>query len=69
MEKIVELDGKTLVIRLPLQKPGPSKSSGKSLVIASTHGVLMTGARYRGKTIALVANAFVYRNQTEEMEE
>jgi len=60
MEKIAEVEGKTLIIRLSLQKPVPSKSSGKTLVIASTHGVVFTTASYRGKQIALAANAFIY---------
>jgi hypothetical protein len=62
MENIAEVDGETLIIRLPLQKPVPSKSSGKTLVIASTHGVVTTTASYRGKQIIVVANAFVYPN-------
>ena len=60
MENIAEIDGKTLIIRLSLQTPVPSKSSGKTLVFASTHGVVTTEARYRGKPIVVVANAFVY---------
>jgi hypothetical protein len=63
MENIAEIDGKTLIIRLQLQTPVPSKSSGKTLVIASTHGVVTTEARYRGKPIVVVANAFVYRTE------
>lgn len=60
MENIAELDGKTLIIRLPLQKPVRSKSSGKTWVIASTHGAITTDARYDEKRIVVVANAFVY---------
>jgi hypothetical protein len=60
MQTTVEVDGKMLVIRLPLQEPVRSKSSGKTLVIASTHGVFAAEARYRGKPIVVVANAFVY---------
>jgi hypothetical protein len=43
-----------------LQKPVPSRSSGKTLVIASTHGAVATEVRYGGKPIVVVANAFVY---------
>jgi hypothetical protein len=63
VENIAELDRKTLIIRLQLQKPVPSKSSGKTLVIASTHGAVATEVRYRGKPIVVVANAFVYRTE------
>jgi len=69
MENIAELDGKTLIIRLPLQKPTLSKSSGKTLVIASTHGVMRTTASYRGRQISVVANAFVYPDRESEPEE
>jgi hypothetical protein len=37
MGNVAELDGKTLLIRLPLQKPVPSKSSGKTPVIYPDH--------------------------------
>jgi hypothetical protein len=65
METEVELDGQTLIIRLSLQKPVPSKSSGKSLVIASSHGAITTDVRYHGKRIVVVANAFVYPTKEE----
>ena len=60
MQTIVEIDGTTLIIKLPLQKPVRSKSSGKTLVIASSHGTVTSPVRYRGKQIVVVANAFVY---------
>jgi len=60
METNVEVDGKALIIRLPLQKPVRSKSSGKTLVIASTHGTVTSSALYDGRRIVVVANAFVY---------
>jgi hypothetical protein len=67
MEDIAEVEGKTLIIRLPLQKPVPSKASGKTLVIASTHGVVTTAARHRGRPIVVVANAFVYPTTEKEL--
>jgi len=63
MQDIAELEGKTLVIRLPLQEPERSKSSGKTMVIASTHGAVTTAASYRGRPIVVVANAFFYPEQ------
>ena len=60
METVVEVDGKTLIIKLPLQQPVRSKSSGKTLVIASTHGTVTSSVRYDGKRIVVVANAWVY---------
>jgi len=55
----VKQDGKTLKVELPLEKPIRSKS-GKTTLVASTHGVITTPVRYKGRNIALVANAFVY---------
>jgi hypothetical protein len=60
MQTSVEIDRKTLTIKLPLQEPVRSKSSGKTWVIATTHGAVTTDARFRGKRIVVVANAFVY---------
>jgi hypothetical protein len=51
--------GDVLKIYLPLEKPARSKS-GKTTLVASTHGVKRTGVRYQGLEIVLVANAFVY---------
>ena len=61
MGLIVKRLGNKLKIELPLEPPNPSKS-GKSHEIPSSHGVVMTGVEYKGKPIALVVNAFVYRN-------
>jgi hypothetical protein len=64
---------KTLVIEIPLQKATPSKHSGKTLVVATTHGCKTTEARHSGRQIVVTANAFVYpkvaaktREQTED---
>lgn len=59
MESRIE-DGK-LVIELPLEKPRPS-STGKTLLVATTRGVQRTTARLKGKTISIVANAFIPRD-------
>jgi hypothetical protein len=48
-----------LVIELPIEKPRPSKT-GKTLLIASTRGVKRLEARYKGKTVSVVVNAFIY---------
>jgi hypothetical protein len=59
---IVKREGNRLKIELSLEPAVPSKS-GKSDVIASTHGVVTTGVQYKGKPVAVVVNAFVYRNR------
>jgi hypothetical protein len=55
----VRQSGNVLKIELPMCKPTTS-TSGKTLLVASTYGVLTTDVRHNGRQIALVANAFVY---------
>ncbi len=62
MALIVKRLGNRLKIELPLEQPTPSKS-GKSDVVASSHGVVMTGVEYKGKPVAVVVNAFIYRDR------
>jgi hypothetical protein len=59
MSATVELDGQTLIIKLQLQTPVRS-TSGKTLVVATTHGTITTEAHYENKRIVVTANAFVY---------
>ena len=55
----VKSDGQTLKIYLPLEKARESKS-GKTKVVASTHGVKTTEITYEGRKISVVASAFIY---------
>lgn len=57
-DKSVKVDKKNLTITLPLQEPTPS-SSGKSLVVASTHGNVVTDAKIGGKNVVLGFNAYI----------
>jgi hypothetical protein len=50
---------KNLVIEIPLQKPQRS-ATGKTLLVASSHGVQQSTAHVNGKQISFVANAFIY---------
>jgi hypothetical protein len=56
----VTVERNELVIRLPLQQPAPS-SSGKTLVVASTHGNKTTTATVDGKPIVVGVNAYIRR--------
>ncbi len=47
-----------LVIRLPLQSPAPS-ASGKTLVVASSHGNQPTAAMVEGKPVVIGVNAYI----------
>ena len=54
----VSIEKDELVIRIPLQKPTPSKS-GKTLVVATTGGFVQTDARVDGKVVAVSINATI----------
>jgi hypothetical protein len=57
----VKLDPKkkTLTIKMPLEKARRS-ASGKTLVVASTHGCKISEAVLSGRPVVVTANAFVY---------
>ncbi|MEK7863550.1 MAG: hypothetical protein AAB295_09840 [Chloroflexota bacterium] len=55
----VTREGDTLVIRIPIGEPTPS-ASGKTLVVASTHGNQKTTVQIDGKDLYLGVNAYVY---------
>ena len=50
-----------LVIRLPLNKTPLPSTSGKSLVIASSHGNQKTDAVLNGQPITIGVNAYIAR--------
>jgi len=54
----VSIEKDELVIRIPLQKPTPSKS-GKTLVVATTGGFVQTEAKVDGKPVAVSLNATI----------
>jgi len=47
-----------LVITIPLQKPTPS-ATGKTLVVATTHGNMVTTATVDGKPVTIGLNAYI----------
>ncbi|MCK4415183.1 MAG: hypothetical protein KAY32_16750 [Candidatus Eisenbacteria sp.] len=48
----------TLTLVLRLQEPTPS-ASGKTLVVASTHGNVPAGVKLNGQDVIVGANAYV----------
>ena len=54
----VSIEKDELVIRIPLQKPTPSKS-GKTLIVATTGGFVQTEAKVDGKVVAVSVNATI----------
>jgi hypothetical protein len=57
----VEIKGNKLCIEIDLQEPTPS-SSGKTLVVASTRGNVVTSAKVDGKPITIGLNAYIKAN-------
>ena len=54
----VEIKGKELIITVEMQPPTPS-ASGKTLVIASSHGNQTTNAIIDGKPVIVGLNAYI----------
>ena len=54
----VEIKDNKLYIEIELEKPTPS-ASGKTLVIASTHGNAVTTATMDGKPVIIGLNAYI----------
>jgi len=57
-EVVVDEKAKTLTLVLDLEQPTPS-ASGKTLVVASTHGNARTDAQVNGKTLVVGVNAYI----------
>lgn len=49
-----------LIIEIDLQSPEPSKS-GKTLVVASTRGIITTDAKVNNRNVKVGLNAFIDR--------
>lgn len=55
------IEGNELVIRVPLNDTPVPSSSGKTLVVASSHGNQKTGAMVNGQPVIVGVNAYVHR--------
>jgi hypothetical protein len=58
MDVKVKIEGKNLVVTMPMQEPAPS-ASGKTLVVASTRGAMRTDAKVDGKPLLLNMTAYI----------
>jgi hypothetical protein len=54
----VSIDGKDLVIRIPMTDPRPS-ASGKTLVVATSSGNKVTEVTIKGQPIIIGLNAYI----------
>ena len=57
-EAKIDEDAKTLTIVMDLQEPTPS-ASGKTLVVATTHGNQPTDVMVNGKLVTIGVNAYI----------
>lgn len=55
----VTLEKDELVIRLPVNSPPAVSGTGKSLVVASTHGNVRTECLVDGKPLSVGVNAYI----------
>jgi hypothetical protein len=53
------IEGNKLVVEVPLNATPVSSSSGKTLVVASTHGNKVTEAKVNGKNVVIGLNAYI----------
>lgn len=52
-------DGDVLVLRIPLKKTPERSTSGKTLVVASSHGNQVTDVEVQGKKVVVGVNAYI----------
>ena len=55
----LEVKDGMLVISLPVMNPPVESKTGKSLVIATTHGIVKTGVVVDGKEVSMGVNVFL----------
>lgn len=53
-----KIEGKILILTIPLQDPKPS-ASGKTLVVASTGGNITTTCKVNGQPVTIGLNAYI----------
>jgi hypothetical protein len=54
----VKIENGRLIISIELQEPTPS-ASGKTLVVATTHGNMVTQCVINGKNVVIGLNAYI----------
>lgn len=54
-----KIDGKNLVITIPVNSPLQPSKTGKTLLLASSHGIVPTTLVVEGKPVKIGVNAMV----------
>lgn len=62
----IDRKNKTVTIVMELQKPHPSRSSGKTKVIATTAGLRTSDESYARRPVLYTANAFFFPKNAKE---
>jgi hypothetical protein len=57
----VAIEGKELVIRIEMEETPTPSASGKTLVVASSRGNVVSNATIQGKPITIGLNAYIKR--------
>ena len=52
------IEGHEMVIRIPLNEPPQRSATGKTMVVASSHGNQQTKAKVDGHTVIVGVNAY-----------
>ena len=60
-EMTATIDGETLVLRIPMDSPPRPSASGKTLVVASSHGNRPMDIEIQGRPITVGVNAYIRR--------
>lgn len=55
----VDLDRKRVIIETDMEPTFERSSTGKSILIASTHGIIKTGAVFQGEQVRIGLNVFI----------
>jgi hypothetical protein len=58
---MASIEGEYLVIRVPLNPQPTPSATGKTLVVASSHGNKETEIQVQGKPVYLGVNAYIHR--------
>jgi hypothetical protein len=58
------IENKELVIRLPLNPAPVPSATGKTLVVASSHGNKQTEAKVNGQPVVVGVNAYILRSRS-----
>ena len=63
----IDKDRQCVVIELPMNKPRPS-ATGKTTLIATSHGLVSGAAVYSGRPVMVAASAFIYPDQPPQLD-